>query len=46
MKKAEVKARVKKVDDRILAMAKKYPFVFATMVIVPLLVGFVLGKLL
>jgi len=46
MKKAEVKERITQVDDRVLMMAKKYPFVFAFMVVVPFLVGFVIGKIL
>ena len=43
-KKEKIKERVSKVDDRILVLMKKYPFVFTVMLLVPLLVGFAIGK--
>ena len=46
MKKAEIKDRVSKVDDRIMVMVRKYPFVFVTVILIGVLIGFVVGKFL
>ena len=44
MKKAELKERLDKADDRILVLAKKYPIVMTIMLVVPMLVGIIIGK--
>jgi len=46
MKKAEIKDRVSKVDDRIMVMVRKYPFVFTAVILIGVLIGFVVGKFL
>ena len=43
MKKAEIKARLDKIDDRIPVMLKKYPVVSFVMIMVPFVVGLVIG---
>ena len=45
MKKAEIKDRISKVDDRIPVLIKKYPFVFTTVLLGGALIGFVVGLL-
>lgn len=42
----DLKERWKKVDDRIKVLVKKYPLVAAVMIIVPLLLGMLIGGLL
>ena len=45
MKKAEIKDRITKVDDRIIVMVKKYPFVFAAVILIGVVIGFVVGRI-
>jgi len=44
MNKAELKRRAELIDDRIIALARKYPLVFITVVLVSGLLVFVLVK--
>ena len=44
MKKAEIKDRVSKVDERIVALVKRYPLVFGTVVFVSFVLGFIVSK--
>ena len=46
MKTVEIKDRVSKVDERIVALVKRYPFVFGVLVVGAGGVGFLLGKFL
>lgn len=41
----DIKDRIKKADDRALVLVKKYPFVFALVILLGFAVGFVVGKL-
>ena len=43
MKKAEIKGRIDKVDDRVKVLIKKYPFVFAGLVGASMIVGIGVG---
>ena len=42
-KKEGLKDRVSKVDDRTKVLAKKYPFVFAAVLLAGAIIGFALG---
>ena len=42
----DFKDRASKVDDRVKVLIKKYPLVFASVVLLSMIVGFALGKLL
>jgi hypothetical protein len=44
MKKSEMKDRISKVDDRIPVLIKKYPFVFAAVVLIGVVIGFIAGR--
>jgi hypothetical protein len=46
MKKDELKERFDKLDERIPVLIKKYPLVSTVMVVVPFVVGVVVGALL
>ena len=46
MAKEKIKERISKVDDRIIVMVKKYPFVFAAVILIGVVIGFVVGKFL
>lgn len=43
-KKAGLKDRVSKVDDRAKVLAVKYPLVFSAVLLVGLVIGIVIGK--
>jgi hypothetical protein len=43
MKKAEIKDRVSKVDDRTKVLIKKYPLVFTAVLLSGIIIGFVAG---
>ena len=45
MKKAEIKDRISKVDDRVKVLIKKYPFVFAAVLLGGAVIGLVIGLL-
>ena len=45
MKKAEIKDRVSKVDDRTKVLIKKYPFVFTAVLLAGAIIGLVIGLL-
>lgn len=44
MKRDELKDRFAKVDNRIVMMIRKYPVVFAVLVVSSIVVGFILGR--
>lgn len=45
MKKAEIKDRVSKVDDRTKVLIKKYPLVFTAVLLAGAIIGLVIGLL-
>ena len=44
MKKAEIKDRIAKVDDRFLILVQKYPVLSFVVIMVSLCIGMIIGK--